>query len=103
MSYTVTIDRKASKFLRDISDVRLASRLRIAIDELSENPRHPGSIKLQGPDDLERFLFNLTHALSRREALHAISSLAGIDLIPALRSKRRASPRGASISLRQIK
>jgi hypothetical protein len=33
-----------------------------------------------GSGGLERFLFNLTHALSRREALRAISSLAGIDL-----------------------
>ena len=32
MPYTVTVERKAAKFLRDLTDKRLALRLREAID-----------------------------------------------------------------------
>ena len=54
MSYTVTVERRAAKFLRALSDRRLALRLREAIDGLAENPRPPGSVKLQGEGELFR-------------------------------------------------
>ena len=54
MPYTVTVERKAAKFLRDLTDKRLSLRLREAIDALAENPRVPGNVKLQGEGELYR-------------------------------------------------
>ena len=54
MPYTVTVERKAANFLRDLTDKRLALRLREAIDALAENPRAPGSVKLPGEGELYR-------------------------------------------------
>lgn len=54
MPYTVTIERAASKFLRDLTDKRPSVRFRRAIDELAQNPRPPGCVKLQGSDKLYR-------------------------------------------------
>ena len=54
MPYTVSIKPRAEKYLAAIRDVRLAFRLREAIDALAENPRAPGSVKLQGDGELYR-------------------------------------------------
>ena len=54
MPYTVSIKPRAEKYLAAIRDVRLAFRLREAIDALAENPRAPGSVKLQGESELYR-------------------------------------------------
>ena len=54
MPYQVTVERRAAKFLRTLTDKRLALRLREAIDGLAENPRAPGSVKLQGDGELYR-------------------------------------------------
>lgn len=54
MPYTVSVERQATKFLRDLTDRRLQSRLREAIDGLAENPRPSGCVKLQGGDELFR-------------------------------------------------
>lgn len=54
MSYTVTVERHAAKFLRDLSDRRLRVRFQEAIDGLADNPRPPGCVKLQGPGELFR-------------------------------------------------
>ena len=54
MPYTVTIERKAAKFIRDLTDKRLSLRLREAIDALVENPRETGCVKLQGESELYR-------------------------------------------------
>jgi mRNA interferase RelE/StbE len=54
MSYTVTVERKPAKFLRDLTDKRLFFRFREAIDSLAENPRPPGCVKLQGHVELYR-------------------------------------------------
>jgi mRNA interferase RelE/StbE len=54
MSYTVRIERQAAKFLRELTDQRLASRFRKAFDTLAKNPRPPGCLKLQGGNELYR-------------------------------------------------
>jgi len=54
MPYTVSIKPKAEKYLAGIHDRRLYRRLRDAIGGLASNPRSPGSIKLQGEDELYR-------------------------------------------------
>lgn len=54
MSYTVTVDRKAAKFLRALTDKSLSLRFREAIDALAENPPPPGCVKLQGESELYR-------------------------------------------------
>ena len=54
MPYTVSIKPRAEKYLAAIRDVRLAFRLREAIDALAENPRAPGNVKLQGESELYR-------------------------------------------------
>lgn len=52
MPYTVSIKPKAEKYLARLRDRRLYRRLRDAIGELASNPRPPGSIKLQGREEL---------------------------------------------------
>ncbi len=54
MAYTVSVERQAAKFLRDLTDRRLHSRLRETIDGLAENPRPPGCVMLQGGEELFR-------------------------------------------------
>lgn len=54
MSYTVTVERRAAKFLRALTDKRLSLRLYEAIDGLAKNPRAQGSVKLQGEYELYR-------------------------------------------------
>jgi mRNA interferase RelE/StbE len=54
MPYTVSIKPKAEKYLDGVRDRRLYRRLRDAIGELAINPRSPGSIKLQGGNELYR-------------------------------------------------
>jgi mRNA interferase RelE/StbE len=54
MPYTVTVERSAAKFIRDLTDKRLSLRLRNAIDTLAENPRPAGCVKLQGAQELYR-------------------------------------------------
>ena len=54
MSYTVTVERRAEKFLRALTDKRLYARLREAIDGLAEDQHPPGSVKLQGEGELYR-------------------------------------------------
>jgi mRNA interferase RelE/StbE len=54
MAYTISVERRAAKFLRGISDTVLLRRLRSAIRGLTNEPRPTGSIKLQGERDLYR-------------------------------------------------
>jgi mRNA interferase RelE/StbE len=54
MPYTVSIKPRAEKFLEGIRDARLYRRLRNAIRALASDPRSPGSIKLQGAEELYR-------------------------------------------------
>ena len=54
MPYTVSVERRAAKFLRALTDKRLYHRLREAIEGLVENQHPPGSVKLQGEDELYR-------------------------------------------------
>ena len=54
MAYTVSIKPKAEKYLAGLRDVRLYLRLRKAIRALAGNPRPPGSVKMQGEDELYR-------------------------------------------------
>ena len=54
MPYTIQTSKQAVKFLRNITDRRLALRLRQAIDELAATPHPPGCLKLQGNDELYR-------------------------------------------------
>jgi mRNA interferase RelE/StbE len=54
MPYTISVERRAAKFMRGLSDESLVRRLRQSIKGLAENPRPPGSIKLQGEEELYR-------------------------------------------------
>jgi mRNA interferase RelE/StbE len=54
MPYTVSIKPKVEKYLAGLRDARLYQRLRQAINDLSENPRPPGCVKLQGGQELYR-------------------------------------------------
>ena len=54
MPYTVSIKPKAEKYLSRLSDKRLFRRLREAISGLAQNPRPPGSLKMQGSANLHR-------------------------------------------------
>ena len=54
MPYTVSVERKAGKFLRSLTDRRLYHRLSKAIEGLADDQHPPGSVKLQGEDDLYR-------------------------------------------------
>jgi mRNA interferase RelE/StbE len=54
MPYTVSIKPKAEKYLAGIGDARLYKRLREAIGGLASDPRAPGSLKMQGADELYR-------------------------------------------------
>lgn len=54
MRYTVSVLKRAEKFLRGINDARLYRRIRDAIDLLETDQRPPGSKKLVGSADLYR-------------------------------------------------
>ncbi len=54
MPCTLRIERRPAKFLRALTDKRLYHRLSEAIESLTRNPRPPGSLKLQGADELYR-------------------------------------------------
>lgn len=54
MSYTVSLSNRARKFLRGLTDAKLCRRLESAIDDLRDEPRPSGSVKLSGADDLHR-------------------------------------------------
>jgi hypothetical protein len=48
MRNSVFLSRRAEKFLANLRDVKLYSRLRIAIDDLAQNARPFGCVKLAG-------------------------------------------------------
>jgi mRNA interferase RelE/StbE len=54
MRNSVFLSRKAEKFLSKLQNAALYSRLRVAIDELTENARPPGCVKLANTPDLYR-------------------------------------------------
>jgi mRNA interferase RelE/StbE len=54
MRNSVSLSRRAEKFLAGLTDTALYSRLRTAIDGLQENPRPFGCLKLAGEPDLYR-------------------------------------------------
>lgn len=54
MPASVFLSRPAERFLSDLRDASLYRRLRRAIDQLSENPRPAGGVKLAGGPDLFR-------------------------------------------------
>jgi mRNA interferase RelE/StbE len=54
MSYEIELANAARKFLLGLKDQRLRDRLETAIDALSLNPFHPGTIKMAGGSELYR-------------------------------------------------
>jgi mRNA interferase RelE/StbE len=54
VSYKITVASAAKKFLKRLDDASLGSSLAKAIDGLSQNPRPPGSAKLEGREDRHR-------------------------------------------------
>jgi len=54
MRYRIELAKGPKKFLDAIRDGKLARRFSREIDALAENPRPPGSLKLQGNDELYR-------------------------------------------------
>jgi mRNA interferase RelE/StbE len=54
MPNSVFLSRRAEKFLAGLRDAKLYSRLRAAIDELAQNARLSGCVKLAGEPDLYR-------------------------------------------------
>ena len=54
MRNSVFLSRRAEKFLGEQRDAKLYSRLRSAIDDLAQNARPPGCVKLAGEPDLYR-------------------------------------------------
>jgi mRNA interferase RelE/StbE len=69
MSYSVTLLREAQKTL-DKMDVGLRGRMIRAIRLLEDDPRHPGAVKLAGPDDFYRVRvgdWRIVYAIRDRE------------------------------------
>ncbi len=69
MSYTVTLLRDARKAL-DRMDVELRGRMLRAIRLLEDDPRHPGVVKMTGPDDFYRVRvgdWRIVYAIRDRE------------------------------------
>ena len=54
MRNSVSLSRRAEKFLAALTDAALYQRLRIAIDGLEKNARPSGCVKLAGEPDLYR-------------------------------------------------
>jgi mRNA interferase RelE/StbE len=54
MRNSVLLSRRAEKFLAALRDAKLYSRLRTAIDDLEQNARPSGCVKLAGEPDLYR-------------------------------------------------
>jgi mRNA interferase RelE/StbE len=54
MRNSVFLSRRAEKFLAELRDAKLYSRLRAAIDDLEQNARPSGCLKLAGEPDLYR-------------------------------------------------
>lgn len=54
MRNSVFLSRRAEKFLAGLREAQLYSRLRNAIDDLQENARPSGCVKLAGEPDLYR-------------------------------------------------
>jgi mRNA interferase RelE/StbE len=54
MPNSVFLSRRAEKFLAGLRDAKLYSRLRAAINELAQNARPSGCVKLAGEPDLYR-------------------------------------------------
>ena len=54
MRNSVFLSRRAEKFLAGLRDAKLYSRLRTAIDDLEQNARPFGCVKLAGEPDLYR-------------------------------------------------
>ena len=54
MRNSVLLSRRAEKFLAGLREAALYSRLRAAIDDLQENARPSGCVKLAGQPDLYR-------------------------------------------------
>ena len=54
MRNSVFLSRRAEKFLAALQDAKLYSRLRTAIDDLEQNARPSGCVKLAGEPDLYR-------------------------------------------------
>jgi len=54
VSYKVTVTPAPAKFLERLRDEVLKLRLLKALRSLEANPRSPGSVKLQGADELYR-------------------------------------------------
>ena len=54
MRNSVLLSRRAEKFLAGLREAALYSRLRTAIDDLQENARPVGCVKLAGEPDLYR-------------------------------------------------
>jgi hypothetical protein len=52
MRNSVFLSRRAEKFLAGLGEAKLYSRLRSALDELQENARPSGCMKLAGEPDL---------------------------------------------------
>jgi len=54
VSYTVQIANAPTKFLERLRDKELERRIVKALRGLESDPRPPGSLKLQGSEDLYR-------------------------------------------------
>ena len=54
MRNSVFLSRRAERFLAGLRDAKLYSRLRTPIDDLRENARPSGCVKLAGEPDLYR-------------------------------------------------
>ena len=54
MRNSIFLSRRAEKFLATLRDAKLYSRLRTAIDDLEQNARPSGCVKLAGEPDLDR-------------------------------------------------
>jgi mRNA interferase RelE/StbE len=54
MHNSVFLSRRAEKFLAALRDAKLYSRLRAALDDLEQNARPSGCVKLAGEPDLYR-------------------------------------------------
>ena len=54
MRNSVLLSRRAEKFLAGLREATLYSRLRTALDDLQENARPSGCVKLAGEPDLYR-------------------------------------------------
>ncbi|MGB8352557.1 MAG: type II toxin-antitoxin system RelE/ParE family toxin [Chthoniobacteraceae bacterium] len=54
MQYRIELAREPRKFLEALKDGKLAHRFSKAIDGLAKNPHPPGSLKMQGNEELYR-------------------------------------------------